>query len=64
MKPIVQTLTRAPLWGAVALLVACAAPAPVVAPANDPVTLRVNVFRGGSNIPIYMGLGMFKKNLE
>ena len=34
MKPIFQALTRAPLWGAVALLVACAAPAPVVAPAN------------------------------
>ena len=63
MKPIFQALTRAPLWGAVALLVACAAPAPVVAPANDPVTLRVNVFRGGSNIPIYMGLekGYFQR---
>ncbi len=24
------------------------------APANDPVTLRVNVFRGASNLPIYM----------
>jgi len=26
------------------------------APANDPVTLRVNVFRGGSNLPIYMAI--------
>lgn len=34
------------------LLIGCAS-APV-APANDPVTLRVNVFRGASNIPIYM----------
>ena len=31
MKPIFQALTRTPLWAAVALLVACAAPAPVVA---------------------------------
>lgn len=34
------------------LLIGCAS-APV-APANDPVTLRINVFRGASNIPIYM----------
>lgn len=27
---------------------------PTPAPANDPVTLRVNVFRGASNLPIYM----------
>lgn len=34
------------------LLIGCAS-APV-APPNDPVTLRINVFRGASNIPIYM----------
>jgi ABC-type nitrate/sulfonate/bicarbonate transport system substrate-binding protein len=39
---------------AVALLAACST-APK-APANDPATLRVNVFRGASNIPIYMAL--------
>jgi hypothetical protein len=52
MKPFNQCMRFAPLWAALALLVGCAAPAPVVAPANDPATLRVNVFRGGSNIPI------------
>ena len=63
MKPFNQSMRLAPLWAALALLVGCAAPAPVVAPANDPVTLRVNVFRGGSNIPIYMGLekGFFQR---
>jgi len=34
------------------VLLGCAS-APV-APPNDPVTLRINVFRGASNIPIYM----------
>ena len=63
MKPFNQCMRFAPLWAALALLVGCAAPAPVVAPANDPATLRVNVFRGGSNIPIYMGLekGYFQR---
>jgi ABC-type nitrate/sulfonate/bicarbonate transport system substrate-binding protein len=36
-------------------LAGCATPT-VQAPANDPVTLRVNVFRGGSNLPIYMAI--------
>ncbi len=36
------------------LLGACASTPPPVAPANDPATLKVNVFRGASNIPIYM----------
>jgi ABC-type nitrate/sulfonate/bicarbonate transport system substrate-binding protein len=36
------------------LLAACASTP--VAPPNDPVTLRVNVFRGASNIPIYMAV--------
>jgi ABC-type nitrate/sulfonate/bicarbonate transport system substrate-binding protein len=44
-KTLVATLTI--------VLVACATPT-AQAPANDPVTLRVNVFRGGSNLPIYM----------
>ncbi len=35
------------------LVLAGCASAPV-APPNDPVTLRVNVFRGASNLPIYM----------
>ncbi len=35
-----------------AALAGCATQTP--APANDPVTLKVNVFRGASNIPIYM----------
>lgn len=37
-----------------ALLAACATPYAPPVPANDPVTLRVNVFRGASNIPIYL----------
>jgi ABC-type nitrate/sulfonate/bicarbonate transport system substrate-binding protein len=44
-KTLVATLTI--------VLAACATPT-AQAPANDPVTLRVNVFRGGSNLPIYM----------
>lgn len=45
-----KTLTLA--LGLPLLLIGCAS-APV-APPNDPVTLRINVFRGASNIPIYM----------
>ena len=37
------------------VLSGCATPT-AQAPANDPVTLRVNVFRGGSNLPIYMAI--------
>lgn len=37
-------------------LAACSATPVAQAPANDPVTLRVNVFRGASNIPIYMAM--------
>jgi ABC-type nitrate/sulfonate/bicarbonate transport system substrate-binding protein len=44
-KTLVATLTI--------VLAACATPT-AQAPANDPVTLRMNVFRGGSNLPIYM----------
>ena len=32
----------------------CANLLPSPPPPNDPVTLRVNVFRGASNLPIYM----------
>lgn len=39
---------------AAAVLSACTAFSPP--PPNDPVTLRVNVFRGASNIPIYMAI--------
>lgn len=36
------------------LMAACANVANSPPPPNDPVTLRVNVFRGASNLPIYM----------
>ena len=36
------------------LLAGCASTAHHSAPPNDPVTLKVNVFRGSSNIPIYI----------
>lgn len=39
---------------AAALLASCAGTPP--APPNDPVTLRVNMFRGASNIPVYMAM--------
>lgn len=35
-------------------LAGCASLLPSPPPSNDPVTLRVNVFRGASNLPIYM----------
>ena len=42
---------------AISLLLAGCASAPVAPPpANDPVTLRVNLFRGSSNIPVYMAI--------
>ena len=56
MKQSIQKIT---FWSAVralSLLVSCSATAPIIVPANTPETLRVNVFRGGSNIPIYMAL--------
>jgi len=37
-------------------LSACTALSPPPPPPNDPVTLRVNVFRGASNTPIYMAI--------
>jgi ABC-type nitrate/sulfonate/bicarbonate transport system substrate-binding protein len=37
-----------------ALLAGCAATAHHPPPPNDPVTLKVNVFRGSSNLPIYL----------
>jgi ABC-type nitrate/sulfonate/bicarbonate transport system substrate-binding protein len=37
-------------------LSACAVAPSAPPPPNDPVTLRVNVFRGASNIPIYMAV--------
>jgi ABC-type nitrate/sulfonate/bicarbonate transport system substrate-binding protein len=45
-----------------ALLASCAS-TPVQHPVNDPVTLRVNVFRSATNIPIYMAeeMGAFAK---
>ena len=42
---------------AIALLLAACTSAPVTPPpANDPVTLRVNMFRGSHNIPVYMAM--------
>ena len=39
------------------LIIGACTSAPVVSPpANDPVTVRVNLFRGSSNIPIYMAI--------
>lgn len=38
----------------VVALTGCAGLSEPVAPPNDPATVRVNVFRGSSNIPIYM----------
>jgi ABC-type nitrate/sulfonate/bicarbonate transport system substrate-binding protein len=38
------------------LLTACASTSIAPPPSNDPVTVRVNVFRGSSNIPIYMAM--------
>ncbi len=45
------------LIASMALCLAACSTTPVAqAPANEPVTLRVNVFRGASNIPIYMAM--------
>jgi NitT/TauT family transport system substrate-binding protein len=41
-------------FGVALTLVGCAHWWPSPPPANDPVTLRVNVFRGASNLPLYM----------
>lgn len=45
------------------VLAGCAGSPTAPAPPNDPVTLRVNVFRGSQNIPIYMAMerGEFAK---
>ena len=56
MKQSIQKITFWSAVSALSLLVSCAATAPIIVPANTPETLRVNVFRGGSNIPIYMAL--------
>ena len=40
----------------VAGLSACAVSQPPAPPPNDPVTLRINVFQGSSNTPIYMAV--------
>ena len=40
--------------GVVFALTGCASLWQSPPPPNDPVTLRVNVFRGSSNLPIYM----------
>lgn len=56
MKQFIQKITFWSAVSALSLLVSCAATAPIIVPANTPETLRVNVFRGGSNIPIYMAL--------
>lgn len=48
-------------------LAACTGAPVAPPPGNDPVTLRVNVFRGSSNIPIYMALetGAFaRRNIQ
>ena len=56
MKQSIQKITFWTAVSALSLLVSCSATAPIIVPANTPETLRVNVFRGGSNIPIYMAL--------
>lgn len=56
MKQSIQKIIFWSALSAVSLLVSCAATAPIIVPANTPETIRVNVFRGGSNIPIYMAL--------
>ena len=56
MKQSIQKITFWTAVSAFSLLVSCSATAPIIVPANTPETLRVNVFRGGSNIPIYMAL--------
>jgi ABC-type nitrate/sulfonate/bicarbonate transport system substrate-binding protein len=56
MKQFIQKITFWSAVSALSLLVSCSATAPIIVPANTPETLRVNVFRGGSNIPIYMAL--------
>ena len=53
------------LVGLTTLLAGCAALAPVAPPPpNDPVTLRINVFRGSSNIPIYMSVEEMRQFYE
>jgi NitT/TauT family transport system substrate-binding protein len=44
------------LTGLAALLAGCADTPPAPAAASAPATLRINVFRGASNIPIYMAI--------
>ena len=56
MKQSIQKITFWSAVSALSLLVSCSATAPIIVPANTPETLRVIVFRGGSNIPIYMAL--------
>lgn len=56
MKQFIHKITFWSAVSALSLLVSCSATAPIIVPANTPETLRVNVFRGGSNIPIYMAL--------
>ena len=52
-----RRLGLALLVGLATVLAGCAALAPLAPPPpNDPVTLRINVFRGSSNIPIYMAM--------
>ena len=52
-----RSLGLASLVGLATVLAGCAALAPVTPPPpNDPVSLRINVFRGSSNIPIYMAM--------
>lgn len=52
-----RSLGLACLLGLATVLAGCAALAPVTPPPpNDPVSLRINVFRGSSNIPIYMAM--------
>lgn len=52
-------IKKMPFWSVMGfsiLLISCSTIPSTLAPANTPETLRVNVFRGGSNIPIYMAL--------
>jgi len=54
-----RTVSVMSVVSVLAVLSACAmapAPAPSAPPPNDPVTLRVNVFQGSSNTPLYMAV--------
>ncbi len=55
-KVWIRTVRVVSAMSVLAWLSACAVATTAPPPPNDPVTLRVNVFRGASNIPIYMAV--------